>query len=184
MMFTLMTQLHSELKLGKNYNLGTTHCMVQRAEIIFRADELPRRTYLHFKLLFFTLSLIVAQCCLTCYVHNCTTKCNNITSLFFSSVGRYVKSLWKDVQVGDIVHLSCNEAIPADMVVLKSSDENNGLCYIDTQNLDGEANLKQRQVPRGMVDEVRKDTMPIIWAQSFTSIDGRSSLRHKQRFCI
>ena len=53
------------------------------------------------------------------------------------------------------MHLSCNEAIPADMVVLKSSDENNGLCYIDTQNLDGEANLKQRQVPRGMVDEVR-----------------------------
>ena len=82
------------------------------------------------------------------------------------------------------MHLSCNETIPADMVVLKSSDEHSGLCYIDTQNLDGEANLKQRQVPRGMVDEVRKDTMPIIWAQSFTSIDCRTPLRQKQRFCI
>ena len=35
------------------------------------------------------------------------------------------------------------------MKVLHSSDEN-GLCYIDTQNLDGEANLKQREVPRGL----------------------------------
>ena len=45
--------------------------------------------------------------------------------------------------------------IPADILVLKSSDEH-GLCYIDTQNLDGEANLKQREVPRGFVDTVSK----------------------------
>ena len=45
--------------------------------------------------------------------------------------------------------------IPADILVLKSSDEH-GLCYIDTQNLDGEANLKQREVPRGFVDNVSK----------------------------
>ena len=53
--------------------------------------------------------------------------------------------------VGDIVHLSCDEMIPADLLVLRSSDEH-GLCYIDTQNLDGEANLKQREVPRGFTD--------------------------------
>ena len=41
------------------------------------------------------------------------------------------------------------------ILVLKSSDEH-GLCYIDTQNLDGEANLKQREVPRGFVDRVSK----------------------------
>ena len=34
----------------------------------------------------------------------------------------------------------------------RSSDEH-GLCYIDTQNLDGEANLKQREVPRGILDK-------------------------------
>ena len=73
-------------------------------------------------------------------------------SFFFS--GRYVKTLWKDIKVGDMVHLSCNEMIPADILVLRSSDEH-GLCYIDTQNLDGEANLKQREVPRGFVDRVR-----------------------------
>ncbi len=37
----------------------------------------------------------------------------------------------------------------------RSSDEH-GLCYIDTQNLDGEANLKQREVPRGYVEGVNK----------------------------
>ncbi len=37
----------------------------------------------------------------------------------------------------------------------RTSDEN-GLCYIDTQNLDGEANLKQREVPRGFVEKVKK----------------------------
>ena len=57
--------------------------------------------------------------------------------------------------VGDIIHLSCDEMIPADILVLKSSDEN-GLCYIDTQNLDGEANLKQREVPKGFVERVRQ----------------------------
>jgi len=49
--------------------------------------------------------------------------------------------------VGDVVHLSCDEMIPADILLLRSSDDL-GLCYIDTQNLDGEANLKQREVPR------------------------------------
>ena len=66
-----------------------------------------------------------------------------------------MKTLWKDLTVGDIIHLSCDEMIPADILVLKSSDEN-GLCYIDTQNLDGEANLKQREVPKGFVERVRQ----------------------------
>lgn len=75
-------------------------------------------------------------------------------SFQFSSIGRYIKCSWKDIKVGDLVHLSCNEMIPADILILRSSDDH-GLCYIDTQNLDGEANLKQREVPRGFADNVR-----------------------------
>lgn len=61
---------------------------------------------------------------------------------------------WRDVRVGDLVHLSNNEAVPADMVLLHSSNPL-GFCYLDTCNLDGETNLKQRVVAQGFRDKVR-----------------------------
>lgn len=62
---------------------------------------------------------------------------------------------WRDVRVGDLVHLSNNEAVPADMVLLHSSNPL-GICYLDTCNLDGETNLKQRIVAPGFRDKVSK----------------------------
>lgn len=67
---------------------------------------------------------------------------------------RYKKVLWKDVRVGDIIHLADNEVVPADILLLTCSDPS-GVCYIDTGNLDGETNLKQRQVPHELVNKVR-----------------------------
>ncbi|VUZ40996.1 unnamed protein product [Hymenolepis diminuta] len=52
--------------------------------------------------------------------------------------------LWKDVQVGDVVKLTSNCAIPADLVVL-ATGEPMSMCYIETSNLDGETTLKLRQ---------------------------------------
>jgi magnesium-transporting ATPase (P-type) len=73
---------------------------------------------------------------------------------FYSDEERYKKVLWKNVHVGDLIHLSNNEVIPADILLLRSSDPH-GLCYIDTCNLDGETNLKQREVARGFTERVR-----------------------------
>ncbi|KAF9583570.1 hypothetical protein BGW38_009159, partial [Lunasporangiospora selenospora] len=51
---------------------------------------------------------------------------------------------WQDVKVGDIVYLMNDDPIPADIVILSTS-EPDGLCFIETKNLDGETNLKIRR---------------------------------------
>ncbi|KAI0266442.1 phospholipid-translocating P-type ATPase [Gloeopeniophorella convolvens] len=57
---------------------------------------------------------------------------------------RWERTLWKKLEVGDIVLLRDNEQVPADIIVLSTSDSD-GLCYLETKNLDGETNLKPRK---------------------------------------
>ncbi|KAI5821040.1 hypothetical protein BZA77DRAFT_336364 [Pyronema omphalodes] len=61
---------------------------------------------------------------------------------------------WIDVRVGDIVRVESEDPFPADLILLASS-EPEGLCYIETANLDGETNLKIKQAlpeTSGLVD--------------------------------
>ena len=60
---------------------------------------------------------------------------------------RWERTLWKKLEVGDIVLLRDNEQIPADIAVLATSDADN-MCYVETKNLDGETNLKARKAIR------------------------------------
>ncbi|KAK2683067.1 hypothetical protein RAB80_001013 [Fusarium oxysporum f. sp. vasinfectum] len=58
---------------------------------------------------------------------------------------RWVPVRWSEIKVGDVIRLCRDEPIPADLVLLHSDGENK-LAYIETMALDGETNLKSKQV--------------------------------------
>lgn len=52
----------------------------------------------------------------------------------------------QDLKVGHIIKLKNDEWVPADCIVLQTG-ETNGICYISTETLDGERNLKPKFAP-------------------------------------
>ncbi|KAF9524901.1 phospholipid-transporting ATPase 1 [Crepidotus variabilis] len=66
------------------------------------------------------------------------------------------RTLWKKLEVGDVVLLRDNDQVPADIVVLSTSDPD-GMCYLETKNLDGETNLKPRKACRATSNITSED---------------------------
>lgn len=77
------------------------------------------------------------------------TAVSDVVSYSIETPGtaRWERTLWKKLEVGDIVLLKEDDQIPADIVVLASSDSE-GVCFVETKNLDGETNLKPRKALR------------------------------------
>jgi phospholipid-transporting ATPase len=63
--------------------------------------------------------------------------------------GQWVEAPWKDIKVGEVVKIMSNAPFPADLVLVWSPNPE-GMCYIETANLDGETNLKIRKSAAGI----------------------------------
>lgn len=66
---------------------------------------------------------------------------NRLCSSWDENSTSFIDLKWMKLSVGNIVVLKNDEPIPADLVILSTSHDEN-ICYIETSNLDGESNLK------------------------------------------
>ena len=59
----------------------------------------------------------------------------------------FTKQSWRNIMVGDIIRVLCKQELPADVLLIDTSDEFD-FAYADTSTLDGETNLKQKMIPK------------------------------------
>lgn len=69
---------------------------------------------------------------------------------------KYVKTEWKDIRVGDIIKIKQNEWVPADIIVLSTGGYND-TAYVETMDLDGETNLKNREAISDLAKVVKDE---------------------------
>ena len=72
---------------------------------------------------------------------------NRDAHCYNKKTGQYYKKKWRDLEVGEVIKVLCKEEVPADILLIDTSDEF-GFAYADTSTLDGEANLKQRTLAK------------------------------------
>lgn len=70
---------------------------------------------------------------------------------------------WHKIRVGDVVKVDKDQFFPADLLLL-SSTYDDGICYVETMNLDGETNLK---IKRSL-----EATLPLDDDESFKDFTG------------
>ena len=82
--------------------------------------------------------------------HQDDNKENNTKTLVLNQqTGKFEEKPWHSVRVGQIVKVLENGFFPADMVLISASDPE-GTIYVETKNLDGETNLKTKNVTKDL----------------------------------
>jgi len=73
--------------------------------------------------------------------------------------GEFVEVQWQELQVGQIVKVKNREPCPADILLLATSQKDEGgqptgTCFVETKSLDGETNLKLREALEPAIERV------------------------------
>ena len=96
------------------------------------------------------------------YRYKCDKKLNNKKCrIYEKSENLFVEKRWKDIKVGDLICLKIGEVVPADFVLMGSS-EKDGLCFLQTTDLDGETNLKRKLAFDSVEIDSEKDCLDKI----------------------
>ena len=66
---------------------------------------------------------------------------------------------WSTLRCGQLVRVKNREFVPADLVLLVSSDQTNNGVFINTKSLDGETDLKIREVPDSLIQAYEDDAI-------------------------
>ncbi|RLN47248.1 hypothetical protein BBJ29_009536 [Phytophthora kernoviae] len=116
--------------------------------------------------------------------HQADEKQNLRLCRIINAQGQTEMVAWQDLQVGQLVCVENHEELPADVVILATSEEE-GRCFIETSNLDGETNLKRRIAVKSTAQaigwrELQGDFLPqeTVCASAVRKLRG--SVEHEQ----
>ena len=77
--------------------------------------------------------------------------------VFDTSTKQWIRTKWSKLRCGQLVRIKNREFIPADIVLVGSSDQVNNGVFINTKSLDGETDLKIREVPDALIKTYEDD---------------------------
>ncbi|KAJ3445333.1 putative phospholipid-transporting atpase [Anaeramoeba flamelloides] len=122
--------------------------------------------------------------------HKSDNEINNRKVLVFRN-NEWLPIAWKEIKVSDFVKVQENEFLPVDLLLLSSSN-NNGICYIDTRNLDGETNLKIKQAIPETLQYSNTDKLQDFYAEfaselpnnNINGFDGNITFENQEKLSL
>lgn len=85
---------------------------------------------------------------------------------------------WEDIEAGNIVKFVKDQESPADIAILYSSSKS-GVVNVDTMNLDGETNLKEKN---SLLENLDEDNLEIIHGELICDFPNENLEKWDARF--